>query len=142
TGTYMVPELDTWKLLEMPLTGFGGFPVLALAGFAYLLFVTGLRGGRRRLAVAAAILFAVGASIAALDRTVQSVRPLLSDLPSLDSSAVRRLRAAGIPTPERLDRAFRREGAAAVAARTGVARDVLERARMDSSLAVHKGMGV
>ena len=139
---YTVPGFENWKLLEMPLAGFGGFPALALSGFAYFSFVTGLRGGRRRLAVAAAILFAVGASIAVLYRNVQSVRPLLSDLPSLDASAVRRLRAAGVPTPERLDRALRREGVAAAAVRTGVSEDVLERAGVDASLAVHKGMGV
>ena len=139
---YTVPGFESWKLLEMPLAGFGGFPALALSGFAYYSFVSRLRGNGRRLAAGAALLFAVWASVAALDRNVQSVRPVLSDLPSLDASAVRQLRAAGIPTPERLDRAVRRDGLTAVAARTGVAADVLERAGREASLAVHKGMGI
>jgi hypothetical protein len=127
---YTVPGFESWKLLEMPLAGFGGFPALALSGFAYYSFVSRLRGNGRRLAAGAALLFAVWASVAALDRNVQSVRPVLSDLPSLDASAVRQLRAAGIPTPERLDRAVRRDGLAAVAARTGVAADVRAWARL------------
>jgi hypothetical protein len=139
---YTVPGFESWKLLEMPLAGFGGFPALALSGFAYYSFVSRLRGNGRRLAGGAALLFAVWASVAALDRNVQSVRPVLSDLPSFDASAVRQLRAAGIPTPERLDRAVRRDGLAAVAARTGVAADVLDRAGREASLAVHKGMGI
>jgi hypothetical protein len=139
---YTVPGFESWKLLEMPLAGFGGFPPLALSGFAYFSFLSHLRGNGRRLAVGTAVLFSLWASVAALDRNVQSVRPVLSDLPALDASAVRELRAAGIPTPERLDRAVRREGLAAVASRTGVAADVLEHAWREASLALHKGMGV
>ncbi len=139
---YTVPGFEGWKLLEMPLAGFGGFPPLALSAFAYSSFVSSLRARQRRLAAAAAIVFSVWASVAALDRNVQSVRPVLADLPSLDASAVQRLRAAGIPTPERLDRAVRRAGLAAVASRTGIATVVLERAGRDASLALHKGMGV
>lgn len=139
---YTVPGFESWKLLEMPFAGFGGFPALALSGFAYFSFLSHLRGNGRRLAVGAAVLFSLWASVAALDRNVQSVRPVLSDLPALDASAVRELRAAGIPTPERLDRAVRRYGLAEIAARTGLTADVLERAGREASLALHKGMGV
>jgi predicted flap endonuclease-1-like 5' DNA nuclease len=69
------------------------------------------------------------------------VRPVLSELSSLDASAVEKLRASGIPTPERLDRAVRREGEAAVASRTGVSGDVLGHAAREASLTLHKGMG-
>ncbi|HSD71216.1 MAG TPA: DUF4332 domain-containing protein, partial [Thermoanaerobaculia bacterium] len=55
---------------------------------------------------------------------------------------VARLRAAGIPTPERLDRAVRREGLLAVASRSGVSADALATAAGEASLAVHKGMGL
>jgi hypothetical protein len=139
---YTVPGFEDWKLLEMPFAGFGGFPPLALSGFAYFSFVSSLRG-RIRFAVAGiAVAFTVAAAVATLDRNVQSVRPVLSDLSGLDSAAVERLRASGIPTPERLDRAVRREGLTAVASRTGVPSSVLTNAARQASIALHKGMGV
>lgn len=138
---YTVPGFERWKLLEMPLAGFGGFPPLALSGFAWYAFVSHLRGRSRMLAAAAALAFTASASVAVLDRNVQSVRPVLGDLTGLDASAVARLRSSGIPTPERLDRAVRREGLEAVASRTGLTAATLEPAARDAALAVHKGMG-
>jgi hypothetical protein len=139
---YTVPGFEQWKVLEMPFAGFGGFPPLALSGFAYFSFVSGLRG-RVRFAVAGiAVAFTVVAAVATLDRNVQSVRPVLSELSGLDAAAVERLRASGIPTPERLDRAVRREGLEAVASRTGVPAAAMHRAAREASIALHKGMGV
>jgi Domain of unknown function (DUF4332) len=139
---YTVPGFEQWKLLEMPFAGFGGFPPLALSAFAFYSFVSRLRGRSRLVAAAVAIAFSGAASAAVLDRNVQSIRPILSELSGLDASAAARLRAARIPTPERLDRAARREGLAAVAARSGLPEGVLERAAAEASLALHKGMGV
>jgi hypothetical protein len=139
---YTVPGFEDWKLAEMPFAGFGGFPPLALSAFAFYAFVSRLRGGSRLVAVATAIVFSAAASAAILDRNVQSVRPVLSDLSGLEASDVAKLRASGIPTPERLDRAVRREGLAAVASRTGVSAEALGRAADQASLALHKGMGV
>ena len=138
---YTVPGFEDWKVFEMPLAGFGGFPPLALSAFAFFTLVSRLSRSRRIAAAAAAVLFSAGASIAILDRNVQSVRPVLSELSGLDSAAARKLRASGIPTPELLERAVRREGAAAVATRAGIPRDRLERAAREASLALHKGMG-
>ena len=138
---YTVPGFEDWKVFEMPLAGFGGFPPLALSAFAFFAFVSRLGRGRRVMAVAAAVVFSVGASFAILDRNVQSVRPVLSELSGLDLSAAGKLRASGIPTPELLERAVRREGPAAVAGRAGIPRDRLERAAREASLALHKGMG-
>lgn len=138
---YTVPGFEDWKLFEMPLAGFGGFPPLALSAFAFFAFVSRLGRGRRVMAAAAAVVFSVGASFAILDRNVQSVRPVLSELSGLDLSAAGKLRASGIPTPELLERAVRREGPAAVAGRAGIPRDRLERAAREASLALHKGMG-
>ena len=138
---YTVPGFEDWKVFEMPLAGFGGFPPLALSAFAFFAFVSRLGRGRQVMAVAAAVVFSVGASFAILDRNVQSVRPVLSELSGLDLSAAGKLRASGIPTPELLERAVRREGTAAVAARAGIPRDRLERAAREASLALHKGMG-
>jgi predicted RecB family nuclease len=89
----------------------------------------------------AAVVFTVGASAVILDRNVQSVRPVLSELSGLDSSAARKLRDSGIRTPEHLERAVRREGPGAVAFRAGVPREAVERAALEASLALHKGMG-
>lgn len=139
---YTVPGFEQWKLLEMPFAGFGGFPPLAVSAFAYFSFIRSLRGRRLFAATAVALVFSAVASIATLDRNVQSVRPVLSELSGLDAAAVEKLRAAGIPSPERLDRAVRREGFDAVARRTGVAREALETAARETSLALHKGMGV
>jgi len=90
----------------------------------------------------AAMLFSAWASVATFDRNVQSMRPVLSELSGLEASAVESLRAAGIPTPERLDNAIRREGVAAVASRTEIPGAVLADAAREASLALHKGMGV
>ena len=138
---YTVPGFERWKLLEMPFAGFGGFPPLALSAFAYFVFVTRLSGRARLAAVVVAFVFSVGASIAALDRNVQSVRPVLSELSGLDGTAAAKLRAAGIPTPERLERAVRRDGVAALAFQTGVSAGDLHRAASEATLALHKGMG-
>jgi hypothetical protein len=138
---YTVPGFEDWKVFEMPLAGFGGFPPLALSAFAFFTLVSRLARGRRVAAVTVAAVFSVGASIAVLDRNVQSVRPVLSELSGLDVSTARRLRASGIPTPELLDRAVRQEGPAAVASRAGIPRARLERAARQASLALHKGMG-
>jgi hypothetical protein len=139
---YTVPGFEQWKLLEMPFAGFGGFPPLALSAFAFYSFVWRFGGRSRLVAVAIAIVFSAAVSAAILDRNVQSVRPLLSELSGLEASDVAKLRASGIPTPERLDRAVRREGLAAVASRTRVSAEALERAAGQASLALHKGMGV
>lgn len=138
---YTVPGFEDWKVFEMPLAGFGGFPPLALSAFAFFTLVTRLEKKRRIAAAAAAVVFSVGASIAILDRNVQSIRPVLSDLSGLDASAVLKLRESGIPTPELLERAVQREGTSAVASRAGIPVDRLERAAREASLALHKGMG-
>jgi len=138
---YTVPGFEDWKLLEMPLAGFLGFPLLSLSAFAYFSFVSRLRGSRRTWAAVAAFVFSAVVFIAVLDSSVQSRRPLLSELDSLDAAAVARLREAGVPTPERLDRAVRREGVERLSERSGVPRARLERAARHAALSLHKGMG-
>jgi len=138
---YTVPGFEDWKVFEMPFAGFGGFPPLALSAFAFFSWVTGLRGRLRLVTAGVAIVFSAWASVAAMERNVQSIRPVLADLPGLGPAAVASLRGAGIPTPERLDRAVRKEGAGAVAVRSGVPVPAVERAARRASLALHKGMG-
>ena len=138
---YTVPGFEDWKVFEMPFAGFGGFPPLALSAFAFFSWVSSLRGRSRLVTAGAAVAFSAWASVAAMDRNVQSIRPVLADLPGLEPSAVESLRGAGIPTPERLDRAVSREGSAAVSARSGVPLPAVERAARHAALALHKGMG-
>lgn len=102
---YTVPGLEEWKLLEMPVPGFLGFPVFALDGFAtwQSLVVTGLAVPRRGAArsaptgarVAAALLAAVFSVVVllAMERgTISSTSPRLADLPGVPAGA---LAAAG-----------------------------------------------
>lgn len=141
---YAVPGFESNKLFEMPLAGFLGFPVLAVSAFSFFSFIrqTGLRSKGRSLAIAAfALLFCAAVYPAMQARTVRSLRPLLSELSDLDAPARGRLASAGIASPERLVRAARREGIEAIAARSGIPAPSLRRARDESALALHKGMG-
>ncbi|MGH9317919.1 MAG: DUF4332 domain-containing protein, partial [Thermoanaerobaculia bacterium] len=156
---YTVPGFEGWKLLEMPLLGFGGFPILALGAFGFYSMVCHfLRGGRSwevsgrqmvrataRGRYAVAVLVSLSASIfvhlATLQTTVRSRRPLLEELEGLSPQFVVRLRSARIPTPERLYRAIRAEGVASVALRSSTETGRLERAYRHAALALHKGMG-
>jgi hypothetical protein len=142
---YAVPGFERYKLFEMPLAGFLGFPVLAVGAFCFFSSVSPIaRGLRRRrgVTVTAALLFCAAVYPAMQRHTVRSLRPLLSELPGLDAPLSARLAAAGIETPERLTRAARREGIPGLSARTGISAPVLGRARDQSVLALHKGMGV
>jgi len=102
---YTVPGLEGWKLFEMPLPGFLGFPVFALDGFAVwqALVVTGLAIPRRgparatprwsRIATGTlATLFSALVLLAMERGTISSVTPRLADLPAVPAE---RLRALG-----------------------------------------------
>jgi hypothetical protein len=156
---YTVPGFEAFKLLEMPLLGFGGFPILALQAFSFYALVSWfLRGGRHweeaeprpgrpvargvyAAACGTALALALLTHAAALRRTVASRRPVLAELQGIDRTAVARLRSAGIPTPERLHRAVLRHGMASVAERSGLAPWRIERAFRQATLSIHKGMG-
>jgi len=142
---YAVPGFETNKLFEMPLAGFLGFPVLAVGAFCFFSAVSGMGHWpvwRRRLVLAAAVLFCSAIYPGLQRQTVRSLRPLLSELPSLEAPARARLAAAAVETPERLERAARREGLDNLSERTAISIDSLRRARDESVLALHKGMGV
>ncbi|HSS45527.1 MAG TPA: DUF4332 domain-containing protein, partial [Thermoanaerobaculia bacterium] len=156
---YTVPGFEGWKLFEMPLLGFGGFPVLALGAFgSYSMVCHFLRGGRSwevpgrqtvragargryAAAVFSSVLASVLVGLGTMQTTIRSRRPLLGELEGLSPQSVARLRSAGIPTPERLYRAIHAEGVAAVALRTSVQTGRLGRAYRHAALALHKGMG-
>jgi hypothetical protein len=148
---YTVPAFEDWKVFEMPLAGFLGFPIMALSAFSFHALVSRLSrrealrspGGRARLAAAVALAAALAALSyrAMLSETVRSRRPVLTELPGLDRGAAARLRAQGIPTPERLERARRLGRLDDVARRTGIPAGSLDRAARHAALALHKGMG-
>jgi predicted flap endonuclease-1-like 5' DNA nuclease len=143
---YTVPGFERPKLFEMPLAGYGGFPVLAISAFSFYSMVSLLRSGRARRWLPAAVVVgltfsAVTLAFVARDTTI-SRRPLLEELAGLDAAAVARLRAAGLPTPERLERAVRRKGLTATATRAGLPVPLVAGAAAEASLALHKGMGV
>ena len=154
---YTVPGLEAWKLFEMPLPGFLGFPVLAVSGFAcYGLLCHTLREGRtweggsasrpaRRyrywIAVALAILFSVWTFRMVQKKTLKSRRPLMTELAGLEAQDRQRLRAVGICTPERLYRSARTLEVPTLAEAAGVDAMRLERAFSHAELAIHKGMG-
>ncbi|MDX1642862.1 MAG: DUF4332 domain-containing protein [Thermoanaerobaculia bacterium] len=142
---YTVPGFEDWKLFEMPVAGFLGFPVLAVAAFSFWTLLRRIvRGGGWKVWLLAA-LAVVGSHFAfeGLRRhTVRSERPLLSEIEVLSESDVDRLRAAGAPTPELLVRRVERRGLETVAEASGIEPDELERAYGVSRLALHKGMGV
>jgi hypothetical protein len=158
---YTVPGFERAKLGEMPILGFLGFPVLALAAFSfYSALCHALRGGRRweldsapapprdpsraraRAVAAAAAALAIAVYAAVRAQPDHSLRPLLVELDGLAAGDVARLRAAGIPTPERLERAVAGVGLEGVASRAGITTiAALERAARHAALAVHKGMG-
>ncbi len=140
---YAVPGFEKNKLFEMPLAGFLGFPVLAVAAFCFFSAVSEIRRRplRRALGAAAALLFSIAVYFPMQERTVRSRRPLLSELPGLDAAARGRLAAAGIETPEWLLRAANREGIPAITARTGIPAGDVRHARDTTVLALHKGMG-
>ena len=140
---YTVPGFEEWKLFEMPLLGFVGFPFLALSAFeAYSLWCWLARGGRhwehpdaaqprvhRRhevLAMAGLLAFSVAAERWPLDPAVLSVRPLLSEIDGIDTSEAARLAKQGIRSPEQL-------------VRFGVGAP--PEARLHAEMSLHKGMG-
>lgn len=139
---YTVPGFEGWKVFEMPIAGFLGFPVLAVGAFCFFSFVRGLpAGGRRRIAALLAVAFCAAVELGVERQTVRSRRPLLTELEALDSAAVLRLRGAGVPTPEWLSRVAAKEGVEVLSRGAGLPAPTLARAVAQADLAIHKGMG-
>ncbi len=156
---YTVPGLEDWKIFEMPILGFLGFPVLALNAFAFYSFICHLiRGGKHWeetdmysgkpvtrfrfwIAVSVACIFSWVVGTAVVDYSLRSRRPLLPELNGMDSSSVDRLVDHGIGSPEILYRTVLNRGIRATAEETEVEIAVLEQAFEHTALAIHKGMG-
>ena len=89
---YTVPFLEHWKIFEMPLVGFLGFPFFALEVWSlYHLLVR--HSTRRTLLASAAFVVLV---LSGIDHwTVSSTTPALRDLPGVTNAVISRLQAAG-----------------------------------------------
>ena len=92
---YTVPFLEDWKIFEMPLVGFLGFPFFALEVWSlYHLLVP--HTTRRTLLASAAFVLLV---LTGIDHwTVSSTTPALRDLPGVTNGVISRLRAGGWET--------------------------------------------
>jgi hypothetical protein len=149
---YTVPGFEDFKLFEMPVAGFLGFPFFALEAFAawQALVVAGLAVpgegpdnrsiggfGAPRVAVVATALTAIVFSALAIasihTKTIASVAPTLADI----RAPVAPLEDLGIGDPWELAQAEPRELTAATRADIDVARAWIERAR----LATLRGIG-
>src|SRR2546426_6027793 len=89
---YTVPFLEHWKIFEMPLVGFLGFPFFALEVWS-LYHVLAPRTTLRT--VAASVLLALLVLTGIDARTVSSTTPQLADLPGVTNGVIYRLRDAG-----------------------------------------------
>ena len=128
---YTVPGMEDWKIFEMPILGFLGFPVLALNARASFDVIDHL--AKRRYAVAIVFLFGVSLTVLGHHQmrtfTIRSYRPQLTEFPG---SVQNRLEVEGIESVEMLASACRQE------AFVKEMREVCETA----TLSLHKGMGI
>ena len=89
---YTVPFLEHWKIFEMPLVGFIGFPFFALEVWS-LYYLLAPHTTRRTLLASTAFVVLV---LRGIDYwTVSSTTPALRDLPGVTNAVISRLRAAG-----------------------------------------------
>jgi hypothetical protein len=145
---YTVPGFEDWKLFEMPILGFLGFPPFALECVVLVRFVDAAWARRPRRPIVGAALTAIAVGFTTWvffeservtsDSFYAPVRAL-SLLPKEERD---RLEAAGLGSPERLLRALGTdEGRAAWSRRTGVSADRLESVYETVALVMHRGLG-
>src|SRR5207247_10785103 len=88
---YTVPFLEHWKIFEMPLVGFLGFPFFALEVWSLYHLLAPITSRRTLLASTAFVALV----LRGLDRwTVSSTTPQLADLPGVTNGVIYRLRDA------------------------------------------------
>jgi len=97
---YTVPFFERWKLFEMPVLGFLGFPPFAVSAYAmYRMLLVPMQRDKvwiRVISWSAITLFCL-ATFAGIDRyTVVSYIPMVKDLPGVQAERKERLRDAGI----------------------------------------------
>ena len=149
---YTVPGFADWKLFEMPLLGFMGFPPFAIECLVVVRFAqaAGERvaaRGRRvgRVAAVAAVAGAAAftaAVFAASDPTVDSVYVPVAQMRVLPPDTRARLSALGLRSQEKLLRALRDVPSREEwSRRSGIAVADLEAVRDRVELVTYKGLG-
>ncbi|MBD3274640.1 MAG: DUF4332 domain-containing protein [Candidatus Marinimicrobia bacterium] len=157
---YTVPGLEEWKIFEMPVLGFIGFPVLAVEAFAaYTLFNFYFRGGKtwerldaeqseqknsRWYVPAAVISIVISAliSFTMIQWSLTSRRVDLVQLDAVDRQHLTQLEKTGIHAPEQLYDKVQQQSVAAVAEKADIDIRTIDQAYNQSSLLLHKGMGI
>lgn len=143
---YTVPGFEEWKLFEMPLLGFLGFPPFAVECLAVVRFLGTIE--RRLGAAAKAAALPAGAALTllvfvAVDPVVVDSSYLpVAELEVLPGELRQRLVGSGLTRPEDLLRALETaEKRDEVARRTGLPAEDLARARDSVALVMHRGLG-
>ncbi len=144
---YTVPYFEEFKLFEMPLAGFLGFPPFALECYVIVQFVKGalkrVRVSALKWALAGLVCVASMGMFRLLDlHTVNSLQPLLEDLKDLAPQEARVLEQAGV---KRLDLWLLRPGSRARESLAlellGATPEVVAKWRTWAAMATLKGMG-
>jgi hypothetical protein len=143
---YTVPGFERFKLFEMPLLGFLGFPPFAVESVVVVRFLSTLAARLPRRAVAAAGLagaaLTVGIFFAVDPVTVDSFYRPVAELSVLPPDQRVRLAEAGLGSPEKLLRVLRTpEGLRQAASRTGIPAAEMDRIREAVALVMHRGLG-
>lgn len=150
---YTVPGLEEWKLFEMPVLGFLGFPPFAVeclvvvrCARAVAERVAGRGRGAARLAGASAVgagaAFTLAVFTAGDPVTTDSFYVPVARLQVLAPGVRERLAAQGLGSQEKLLRALGSADARAEwARRSGLSEAELEAARQRVELVAHKGLG-
>jgi hypothetical protein len=147
---YTVPGFEQWKLFEMPLLGFLGFPPFAVECVVLVRFLHGvaerLPAARRRLAGAAAVVVGGAATLFVFHTvervSVDSFYVPVTRLAPLPRDAAQRLASLGLTSPEKLARALETpEGRARWALRSGVSEQELGALHDRIRLVMHRGLG-
>ena len=156
---YTVPGLEELKLFEIPVLGLLGFPILAVSSFSYYSLLNHfLRGGRHWEikdgeqqnksrssgyipAVIISVIFSIVVFIGLFNINYKSTRPLLREIPALNSTRVKKLKKTGIHSPEQLYSHAQRQGVNVVAKNANLKTDIVKKSFEFCSLMLHKGMG-
>ena len=148
---YTVPGFEDFKVFEMPLLGFLGFPPFAVECLALVRAVEAAwarlrprRWFRAALAGAAALLAAATLAVfrAADAVTVDSFYAPVARLRTLPVGERERLASLGLDSPEKLLRALKTPaGRAEWSSRSGLSTSALETIRSRVELVMHRGLG-
>ncbi len=145
---YTVPGLEDWKLFEMPVLGFLGFPPFALECVVGVRFVEAAWArvpGRAAVGAVGAVVALCSTAWVFLESDRVTVDSFYAPVPSLALLAEderERLAAAGLHSPERLLRALRTpEARAEWSHRSGLGEARLASAFDTVALVMHRGLG-